>query len=79
MKLTKEILLWKIKVWESTLRKEKSMTQSELAERMNVTDKAVSKWERNISCPDINSSTVSTNIRYNNRRIIKCPNQESHY
>ena len=22
---------------------------------MNVTDKAVSKWERNISCPDINS------------------------
>ena len=39
----------------STLRKEKGMTQSELAEKMNVTDKAVSKWERNISCPDINS------------------------
>lgn len=37
------------------LRKEKGMTQKELAEKMNVTDKAVSKWERNLSCPDINS------------------------
>lgn len=39
----------------SSLRKEKGMTQSELAEKMNVTDKAVSKWERNLSCPDVNS------------------------
>ncbi|MGM9567811.1 MAG: helix-turn-helix domain-containing protein [Clostridia bacterium] len=39
----------------SALRKEKGLTQKELAEKMNVTDKAVSKWERNISCPDINS------------------------
>lgn len=31
------------------------MTQSDLAKKMNVTDKAVSKWERNLSCPDINS------------------------
>lgn len=37
------------------LRKEKGMTQLELAEKMRVTDKAVSKWERDISCPDINS------------------------
>ena len=37
------------------LRKEKGLTQKELAEKMNVTDKAVSKWERNISCPDISS------------------------
>jgi len=36
-------------------RKEKGMTQAELAEKMNVTDKAVSKWERNFSCPDVNS------------------------
>lgn len=35
------------------LRKEKGMTQSDLAEKMCVTDKAVSKWERNISVPDI--------------------------
>ena len=39
----------------SSLRKEKGMTQTDLAEKMNVTDKAVSKWERNLSCPDINS------------------------
>lgn len=37
------------------LRKQKGMTQNELAEKMNVTDKAVSKWERDLSCPDINS------------------------
>lgn len=39
----------------SSLRKEKGMTQSDLAEKMNVTDKAVSKWERNLSFPDVNS------------------------
>lgn len=36
-----------------TLRKEKGMTQKELADLFNITDKAVSKWERNIACPDI--------------------------
>lgn len=41
----------------SSLRKEKGMTQNELAQKMNVTDKAVSKWERNLSCPDVNSIT----------------------
>lgn len=36
-------------------RKELGMTQLELAEQMGVTDKAVSKWERDLSCPDIAS------------------------
>ena len=36
----------------STLRKEKGMTQKELADQLNITDKAVSKWERNIAFPD---------------------------
>ena len=39
----------------SSLRKEKGMTQLQLAEKMGVTDKAVSKWERDLSFPDINS------------------------
>ena len=39
----------------SALRKERNMTQRELAEKMNVTDKAVSKWERGLSCPDVSS------------------------
>ena len=39
----------------SSLRKEKGMTQLELAEKMGVTDKAVSKWERDLSYPDLNS------------------------
>ena len=36
-------------------RKELGMTQMELAEKMGVTDKAVSKWERDLSYPDISS------------------------
>ena len=39
----------------SSLRKEKGYTQKELAEKMNVTDKAVSKWERDVACPDVGS------------------------
>lgn len=39
----------------SSLRKEKGMTQLQLAEVMGVTDKAVSKWERDLSAPDVNS------------------------
>lgn len=35
------------------LRREKGLTQKELAQRLNVTDKAVSKWERGLSSPDI--------------------------
>ena len=34
-------------------RKEKGFTQNDLAKRINVTDKAVSKWERGLGCPDI--------------------------
>ncbi len=37
----------------SELRREKGLTQKELAEKLNVTDKAVSKWETGRSAPDI--------------------------
>ncbi len=35
------------------LRKEQALTQKELAEKLFVSDKAVSKWERGLSLPDI--------------------------
>ncbi len=36
-----------------TLRKERRLTQQQLAARMNISDKAVSKWERGLGCPDV--------------------------
>ncbi len=37
----------------ASIRKEKGWTQMELAHKLNVTDKAVSKWERGIGFPDL--------------------------
>lgn len=34
-------------------RKKHGLSQKELAEQLHITDKAVSKWERGISFPDI--------------------------
>lgn len=35
------------------LRKEKVMTQKQVAERMHLSDKTISKWERGLGCPDV--------------------------
>ncbi|MDD3212258.1 MAG: helix-turn-helix domain-containing protein [Eubacteriales bacterium] len=35
------------------LRKEQGLTQRQLAEQMNISDKAVSKWECGLGCPDV--------------------------
>ena len=35
------------------VRVEQGMTQQQLADKLGVTDKAVSKWERGVSYPDI--------------------------
>lgn len=35
------------------LRQERGMTQRQLAERMGISDKTVSKWERGMGCPDL--------------------------
>lgn len=35
------------------LRKENNLTQMQLADKMNISDKTVSKWERGLGCPDL--------------------------
>jgi len=50
-----------------SLRKEKRMTQKNLAEKMNISDKTISKWERGMGCPDVSllhelSSVLGINI-----------------
>ena len=44
--------LIKIGKFISTKRKEKNITQSELAEKLYISDRAVSKWENGICLPD---------------------------
>ena len=43
----------KIGKFISEKRKEKGLTQKDLATLIGVTDKAVSKWERGLGCPDV--------------------------
>ena len=43
----------KLGAFIAQLRKEKGLTQLQLAERLNVTDKAVSRWETGKNYPDI--------------------------
>ncbi|WP_407932265.1 helix-turn-helix domain-containing protein [Caproiciproducens galactitolivorans] len=43
----------KFGVFLAQLRKQKGFTQKELAQKLFVSDKAVSKWERGLSMPDI--------------------------
>lgn len=35
------------------LRIERGMTQKQLADAMNISDKTISKWERGLGCPDV--------------------------
>jgi DNA-binding XRE family transcriptional regulator/desulfoferrodoxin (superoxide reductase-like protein) len=35
------------------LRKEKEMTQKQIADQMHISDKTISKWERGLGCPDV--------------------------
>ena len=46
----------------SALRKANGMTQKELAERLNVSDKTVSRWERDDGAPDLAVTPVIAEI-----------------
>ena len=39
----------------ATLRKEKGIKQEELAQMLDISAQAVSKWENDLTCPDINA------------------------
>ena len=66
------------------LRKENQLTQKELASQLHVTDKAVSKWERDLSAPDISLLIplaqilgVSTTELLQGRRMADPPQAET--
>lgn len=42
----------------SEIRKEKNMTQEQLAEKMGVTDKSISRWENGKTMPDLSMITI---------------------
>ena len=43
----------KIGIFIAICRKEKNLTQEQLAEKLNISKNAVSKWERGINLPDV--------------------------
>lgn len=54
--------LIKIGKFISETRKKKNLTQEELAEKLYITDRAVSKWERGLSLPDADKMLELCNI-----------------
>ena len=48
----------KIGKFIAELRKEKNMTQEQLAEKMGVTDKSISRWENGKTMPDISMLNI---------------------
>lgn len=54
-----------------SLRKEKGMTQKQLADAMNISDKTISKWERGLGCPDVSLlHELSEILNVNIERIL---------
>ena len=54
--------LIKIGKFIADCRKEKKITQEQLAEKLYITDRAVSKWERGLSLPDADKMLDLCNI-----------------
>lgn len=45
-----------------SLRLEKKITQKQLADKMNISDKTISKWERGLGCPDLSLISQLSNL-----------------
>lgn len=45
-----------------SLRKEKNMTQKQVADAMGISDKTISKWERGLGCPDVSLLSELSNV-----------------
>ena len=59
------------------LRRERGFTQKELADKLNVTDKAVSKWETGKGFPDVKLlEPLSDVLEISLIELIKCDRQE---
>ena len=52
----------KIGLLIKTCRQQQGLTQKQLAAQLNLSDKAISKWERGLGCPDISSLTLLAKI-----------------
>ena len=53
------------------LRKEMGMTQKQIADKMNISDKTISKWERGLGCPDVSLlSELSDILGVNTEKIL---------
>ena len=53
-------------------RKELNMTQKQLAEKLNVTDRTISRWECGVSLPDVEMlKTVAKVLEVDIRELFK--------
>ena len=64
--------LIKVGKFIASLRKEKNLTQEELASKLYITDRAVSKWERGLSLPDADKMLELCNILGINVNELLC-------
>lgn len=61
----------------SQLRKEKQLTQAELGKKLQVSDKAVSRWERGLGFPDISTiEPLADALGVSVAEIMKCQRME---
>ena len=71
LKIKKELTDMKIGIKIRELRKKRGMTQEQLAEHLNISAQAVSKWENQTAYPDINPVSY-THLDVYKRQYVSC-------